>query len=212
MTSSILALIKIPVVLFVSFCLLLTFSISRAFAAKKEAYDIIYIRSNDLGKVLDYKENLESVFDAKVTKKLKIAGRGREYALIYDGNLSSRTVTKTLISHAQLLSDAGFNEPYASEENKFDPLFNVSYGIGPNLDSLKEKYQVLQAYLGEDVKRDLFIEQTDSDNYVIVYRFRGDEASTIRVAKQHATLLKAKKILITPIPQQASRGAGGVDL
>ena len=168
--------------------------VSNAFASKKEVYDIIYILSNDLERVLDYKEELESIFDVNVSRKLKIVGRGDEYGLIYDGNLSSRTVAKTLVEHAELLNTAGFDEPYAVKEQRYDILYNVSYGIGPNLEPLKKKYQILYNRLGEEVKRDLFVEQTDSGNYVLVYRIRGDEASTTRVAKQHAALLKAQKI------------------
>lgn len=168
--------------------------VSNAFAAKKEVYDIIYILTNDLERVLDYKEELESIFDVKVSRKLKIVGRGDDYGLIYDGNLSSRTVAKTLIEHAELLNTAGFDEPYAIKEQRYDVLYNVSYGIGPNLEPLKKKYQILYNRLGEEVKRDLFVEQTDFGNYVLVYRIRGDEASTTRLAKQHATLLKAQKI------------------
>ncbi len=192
---------KIPVAVFVLLCWLTACSVSNALAAKKkvlaakkEVYDIIYMRTNDLEKVLDYKEELESVFDTRVQKKLKIVGRGDEFALIYDANLSSRTVAQTLIKHAELLGNAGFDEPYAIKELNLDPLFNVSYGIGSNLEPLKEKYQVLYTCLGEDVKRDLFVEQTDSGNYVLVYRLRGDEASANRVANRHAALLKAKKI------------------
>lgn len=168
--------------------------VTHALAAKKEVFDIIYILSSDLEKVLDYKEELDALFDPKVSRKLKIVGRGEEYGLIYDGNLSSRTVTKTLIEHAELLNAAGYDEPYAIREQRYDLLYNVSYGMGPNLEPLKKKYQILYTRLGEEVKRDLFVEQTDFGNYVLVYRMRGNEASTTKVAKQHAALLKTHKI------------------
>lgn len=192
MTSSMLTFEKITTAFLLLFCSLAATSVT--FAAKSEGYNIIYIRTNDLTRVLDYKEELESVFDMEVKKKLKVVGREGEYALIFDSNLSSRKVAKTLIKHAELLDEAGFDEPYAIQERKFDSLFNVSYGIGPNLSPLKEKFQVLYTNLGEEVKRDLFIEQTHSGNYVLIYRFRGDEVSTIKVAKQHAKLLRAEKI------------------
>lgn len=194
MKYSIVTFLKLPFFVILFFCALSVCTISNAMAAKREVYDIIYIRTNDLEKVLDYKEDLESVFDRNVLKKLKIVGRGDEFALIYDGNLSSRTVARTLIKHAELLNNAGFDEPYAIKEQIFDQLYNVSYGMGPNLDPLKEKYQILYNSLGEDVKRDLFIEQTDYGNYILVYRLRGDEASTLQVARRHADLLKRKKI------------------
>lgn len=150
-----LAFVKIITASLLLFCSFAAASVT--FAAISEGYNIIYIRTDDLTRVLDYKEELESVFDMEVKKKLKIVGRRGEYALIFDSSLSSRKVAKTLIKRAELLDEAGFDEPYAIQERKFDPLFNVSYGIGPNLSPLKEKFQVLYTKLGEEVKRDLFI-------------------------------------------------------
>jgi beta-lactamase class A len=171
-------------------CLLQT----NAQAAKTEKYDIIYILTKDLERVLDYKEELEKVFDAAVRKKLKIVGRGDDYALLYDGNDSAGTVTKTLIKHAELLDKAGFDEPYATKEQNFHSLYNVSYGMGPNLEPLKKRYEKIYSCLGEDVKNDLFIEKTDFGNYALIYRRRGDKASTTRVAKKHAKILRSKGI------------------
>lgn len=170
------------------------FAQSTALAAQAEKYDIIYILTKDLERVLDYKEELESVFDVKIRKKLKIVGRDDEYALIYDGNDSAGTVTKTLIRHADLLNAAGFDEPYATKEQNFHSLYNVSYGMGPNLEPLKRRYEQVYGCLGEDVKNDLFIEQTDFGNYALIYRRRGDKISTTRVAKKHAKILRSRKI------------------
>jgi beta-lactamase class A len=167
---------------------------SDAVAAQKDKYDIIYVLTRDLERVLDYKEDLENVFDAKVRKKIKIVGRGGEYALIYDGNNSARTVTKTLIKHAELLNEAGFDEPYATKEQNFHSLYNVSYGMGPNIEPLKKRYEQIYGCLGKDVKDDLFIEKTDFGNYALIYRRRGDKKSTTRVAKKHAKILRSKRI------------------
>lgn len=170
------------------------FSSSFVLAAKKEKYDIIYILTKDLERVLDYKEEIESVFDVEIRKKLKIVGRNDEFALIYDGNDSARSVTKTLVNHAEILSNSGYDEPFATKEQDFHSLYNVSYGMGPNLDPLKKRYELLYSCLGEDVKKDLFIEKTDYGNYKLIYRRRGDHASTARVASVHAKILKSRKI------------------
>lgn len=186
---------RFPFVFFLLILLLFVCSLGGAQAASKETYDIVYLRSKDFDKVLDYKEELETILDAQVKKKLKIVGWGSgDYAVIYDGRLSARTVAPTLIKHAEKLSKTGFDEPYASKEKDFYRLFNVCYGMGQNLDSLKEKYHLLYSCLGEEVKRDLFIEETDYGNYLLIYRLRGDEASTLAVAKKHAAILRGKKI------------------
>ncbi len=163
-------------------------------AAPRERYDIIYILTKDLDRVLDYKEELEAVFAAGVRKKLRIVGRGDEYALIYDGNDTARTVTKTLVQHAELLNKAGYDEPYAIKADEFHMLYNVSYGMGPNLEPLKKRYKEVYKWLGEEVKKDLFIEKTDYGNYTLIYRRRGGKISTTRVAKRHAKKLKSRKI------------------
>jgi beta-lactamase class A len=167
---------------------------SEAHAAKKDHYDIVYLLTKDLDKVLDYKEQLEAIFDATVLKRLKIVGRGEEYALIYDGNDSAGTIAKTLITHAALLDKSGFDEPYATKDQKFYSLYNVSYGMGPNLEPLKKRYEQIYAHLGADVKNDLFIEKTDFGNYTLIYRRRGDKTSTTKIAKKHAKILRSKKI------------------
>ncbi len=171
-----------------------SFGVLPAMAAHRDKYDIIYILTKDLERVLDYKEELEAIFDAKVRRKLRIVGRGDEYALIYDGNDSARTVTKTLVQHAEILNKAGYDEPYATKDQNFHILYNVSYGMGPNLEPLKKRYKIVYKYLGEDVKKDLFIEKTSYGNYTLIYRRRGGKTSTTRVAKKHAKKLRRQRI------------------
>jgi beta-lactamase class A len=186
---------RLPFTLILLVVMFFTCFVEGAKAAKRETFAIVYLRTKDFDKVLDYKEELETILDIEVRKKLKIVGWGSgDFAVIYDGRLSARTVSPTLIKHAEMLSKTGFDEPYASKEQDFYSLYNVSYGMGRNLDSLKGTYQILYSCLGEEVKRDLFIERTDYGNYLLVYRLRGDEASTTAVAKKQTTILRGKKI------------------
>lgn len=161
----------------------------------KESYAIVYLRSNDFDKVLDYKEELDTIFDSKIRNRLRIVGlNGGDFAIIYDGNLSARTVTQTLVKHAELLAKIDFDEPYSTKNENFHTLFNISYGMGRNLDSLKATYQLLYSCLGEEVKRELLIEKTDFNNYLLIYRLRGDEATANALAKRHSELLRGKKL------------------
>lgn len=166
-------------------------------AAKRERFDIIYILSKDLGRVLDYKEELETIFGPKVRKKLKIVGKGDKYAIIYDANDSARSVTKTLVEHGELLRKAGFDEAWATKDQDFHSLYNVSYGLGPNLNILIKKYKKLYSYLGKEVRKDLFIERTNYGNYTLIYRRRGDKYSTTKIAKHHGKLLRKKRIRVS---------------
>jgi len=170
-------------------------STKKASVERKESYAIVYLRSNDFDKVLDYKEELDTIFDAKIRNRLRIVGLdGGDFAIVYDGNLSARTVTQTLVKHGELLAKIDFDEPYSTKNESFHTLFNISYGMGRNLDSLKETYQHLYSCLGEEVKRDLLIEKTDFNNYLLIYRLRGDEAHANAIAKKHSELLRGKKL------------------
>ncbi len=195
MKYSVAQFLKVFVVISLFFTVLSSvIGVMPASAAHRDKYDIIYLLTKDLERVLDYKEELEAIFDSKVRRKLKVVGRGDEYALIYDGNDSARTVTKTLVRHAEILDKAGFDEPYATKEQNCHSLYNVSYGMGPNLEPLKKRYKIVYKYLGEDVKKDLFIEKTAYGNYTLIYRRRGTKSSTNRVAKKHARKLRSKRI------------------
>lgn len=164
------------------------------FAKGKVRFDIIYLLSNDLERVLDYKEELEPLFDDRVRKRLRIVGRAKEYALIYDCNATGKSIVKILVEHGDILSRAGFDEPYSTKEQNFHCLYNVSYGIGPNLEPLKKLYGKIHKYLGPAVRKDLFIERTDYGNYTLIYRYRGWMSKTNKVAKKHGKILKRKRI------------------
>ncbi len=164
----------------------------------KESYAIVYMRSDDFDKVLDYKEELDTVFDTPVSDKLRVVGlQGGDYAIVYENNLSARTVTQILARHGELLSKVGFDEPYSTKNEDFYTLFNISYGMGRNLDLLKGAYQLLYSFLEEEVKRDLLIEKTDFNNYLLVYRLRADEATATAVAKRQSALLRGKHLTAT---------------
>ncbi len=79
-------------------------------------------------------------------------------------------------------------------------LYNISYGLGRNLSALKDEYSVVFRYLGENVGKELFIEKTTHNNYILVYHRQGKKESTREVALRHAKLLKVKGIsaAITP--------------
>ncbi len=72
--------------------------------------------------------------------------------------------------------------------------FNVSYGIGPNLDALVKDYKKVYAQLGENLGKALFIGKTPENQYVLFYRRAGDRSSTYDVAQNHRKTLKTVKL------------------
>jgi len=166
-------------------------------------YDIAYIWDDDLSNVLDYQSQLETTLGDKAAAHLRIVGRKQGgYGIVYDHNGSALSSAQLMVKHNQLLSGDGLPESVAVEDNGYFELYNVSYGLGPNLEALKKRYARVYQYLGMEVGKNLFIEQTDNDNYTLIYRRRGDRSSTYAVARKHAKLLKRKKISTTIIAER----------
>lgn len=166
-------------------------------------YDLVYLWDNSLDNVLDYQNELEEILDPDVTLDLRIVQRKQgDYGLIYDYNGTALSSAQLMIRHSEILKKAGLPECLAVEDQGYHQLYNVSYGLGPNLESLKKQYDKVYSYLGSEVGKNLFIEQTSGDNYTLIYRRRGDRSSTLAVAKKHARLLKRKKISTTIIAEK----------
>ena len=141
--------------------------------AATDRYDLVYIWDTDLDSVLDYKEELEVLLGPEVSKNLKVVGRDKEYGIIYDRDGSAGSSARILVQHSEILRKAGLDQTFAIKDQGYHELYNVSYGLGPNLDALKRTYTRIYRYLGQEVGKNLFIEQTDSGNYTLIYRRRG---------------------------------------
>jgi beta-lactamase class A len=176
-------------------------SLPRYSIAAQEQYDLVYIWDTNLESVLDYKDQLDEIFESDVSKRLKVVGRGNEYGVIYDTNGSAKSVGQEIAHQGEILRKAGLKEAWAIVDHGYSRLFNVSYGLGPNLESLKKTYDKLYGYLGKEAGKNLFIEKTSADNYTLIYRRRGDRHSTMQIAQNHARLLRSKKIKTSITPE-----------
>ncbi|MDX9896699.1 MAG: serine hydrolase [Desulfofustis sp.] len=166
------------------------------------AYDVIYVWDDNLDNVLDYQNQLAELLGDEVARKLRVVRHedGR-FGVIYDHNGTALTAAQVMVQHSEILRNAEFSECLAVEDRGYDELFNVSYGLGPNLDALKKRYDTVYRILGAEVGSNLFIEQTDAGNYTLIYRRRGDRTSTHAVAKKHAKMLKRYKVSTTIIAE-----------
>lgn len=183
------------------FILTLLFTYSVFASHIPERYDILYIWDTDLESVLDYKDELEALLGPEISKSLKVVGRGKEYGIIYDNDATAISSSHTVIYHSEILRKEGLAEARAIKDLGYHVLYNVSYGLGPNLDALKNIYKQIYAYLGQEVGKELFIEQTRSGNYTLIYRRRGDKKSTLKIARMHGKLLRKKKIRASITPE-----------
>ena len=170
-------------------------------SAATEKYDLVYIWDKDLESVLDYKDQVAELFDDGITNRLKIVSKNDEYGVVYDINYSARDIIKEVARHGDILREAGLKEGWAIKDEGYHRLYNVSYGLGPNLDSLKKTYDLLYAYLGKEVGKNLYIEKTSANNYTLIFRKRGSREETYAVALAHAKLLKKKRIRTSITPE-----------
>lgn len=165
-------------------------------------YDISYIWDHNLERVLDYEEQILGILSYAERKKVRIVGRkGGEFGLILDLDETPLASARLMVRQSELLRKAGLAECTVIEDRDYHRLYNVSYGLGPNLKALETLYDKIYHYLGSEVGKKLFIEKTDGENYTLIYRRRGDRHSTYRVARKHAKILKRKKIQTTIIPE-----------
>ncbi|MCL7486902.1 MAG: class A beta-lactamase-related serine hydrolase [Desulfobulbaceae bacterium] len=166
-------------------------------------YDLAYLWDKSLDNVLDYQNQLEEILEPEIARNLRIVGRRQgDFGLIYDHNGTALSSAQLMIQQNEILRKAGLADCLVVEDKGYYQLYNVSYGLGPNLESLKKKYNRVYSYLGSEVGKNLFIEQTTGDNYTLIYRRRGDRSSTYKVAQKHATLLKHKGISTTIIVEK----------
>ncbi len=193
--------IVVLVILVAASCIL---SSTSTLYGAEERYDLVYVWDSDLESVLDYTDQLEGIFEKDISSRLKIVERDDEYGVIYDANGSTRSVAQEVARHGEVLRKAGLREAWAIKDEGYHRLYNVSYGLGPNLESLKKTYKKLYTYLGKEAGRNLFIEKTDSNNYTLIYRCREDRVTTMDVASKHAKVLRAKKIRTSITPENSN--------
>jgi beta-lactamase class A len=170
--------------------------------SKSNQYDIAYLWDSDLKNILDYRQQFENLFGPDEIRHLRIVGRsGKEYGIVYDLKGTALSSAQLMVQHSEMLRQAGLSECYAIEDKAYYQLYNVSYGLGPNLEALKKVYNKVYSYLGEEVGKDLYIVQTGADNYSLIYRRMGDRASTYKVAKRHGKMLKSKGFSTSIVPE-----------
>ncbi len=106
---------------------------------KDARQDLIYFSHHDLQNVLDYRDDIESLFDSDTRKQLRIVRTPPLFSLICALNLSEKSAEELALKHCHLLAEHGFDEVRPIKSKAYESLHNVSYGLGPNLDALRKR-------------------------------------------------------------------------
>ncbi len=182
-------LLLLPVLVGLSLACLFT----PAYSASKR-YDLAYIWDSDFARVSDYMNSLKQVLPAKSAGKLIMVKKGDAYGIVYDRNAAAGAINSEMVSHSEMLGKAGLREPVPVEDQGYYRLYNVLYGVGPNLEVLKKRYHQLYRYFGPAVGRDLAVIRVARNNYALVYRRLGSRSEVRTVVRSHAKKLGRKGI------------------
>ena len=174
-----------------------------------ELYNISYGVDSDLELQKGNYKKAAQILGPVVTRDLVIEKTPDDYAVVYKSLSDRETITGIAEKHAELLKSEGLTATVVMETNndviygessyldellENESLYNVSYGLGPNLEAQKANHAKISQVLGEEVARNLVIRETPYGNYLLVYVIRKDEKSTREIARKHKRLLRSKRI------------------
>ncbi|MFC1697212.1 serine hydrolase [Nanoarchaeota archaeon] len=173
--------------------------------ARPDEFDISYIWTPNLEGALGHMSRVSECLGPSVTKDLRVVKsiKNDNFAIIYDRNTKDYSrAEKTRDGHIKTLRkcDVSGGAAIVEDIGYFD-LYNISYGVGPNLDVLKKNFDVISTVLGSELQKDLVIEKRNG-NYALVYKRYGDVDSTKEQAQRHKKLLKSKKIDASYTPEK----------
>ncbi|MBD3181282.1 hypothetical protein GF312_03250 [Candidatus Poribacteria bacterium] len=162
---------------------------------RTSSFDVSYIWTSHLGKALICLKQVGSVLDYNSRRKLRLVRESSgNYGAIYDLNGDKASAMAVLQKHAELLKNTELDSASVVEDAGYHDLYNISYGLGPNLEVQKENYKKIVRILGREVGRNLVIQKTAYGNYALIYIRRGEEQSTRSVARRHSKLLRSVRL------------------
>ena len=177
------------------FTVLLLFVVPAVASPSVDVFDVSYLWHHDLDSVLDYKGEIQRVLGRAVQKKLKVVVRTDGlYGLVYDRNGSAASSAKVAESHSRLLGRFNFDKAAPIRDSGYHELFNISYGVGPHLTSLRQRYKDVYQMLGKDTGKDLVIEKLGSGSYALILRCLTDRTTAAIMAVRHKNRLQSEGI------------------
>ncbi len=169
-------------------------SAPREAAADDAKYDISYFWAPNIDDVLDYKQQVEEALGPLSLGKLEVVAGKRNYGLIQHWDGMKLTADALAWAQSRMLEAADLDKAISIKHNGYEPIYNVSFGVGPNLEALKASFGKVYAALDESARSDLAIEQAESGKYALVYRSLRRRTEAGNLAKRYGDALRGKGV------------------
>jgi beta-lactamase class A len=161
-------------------------------ADNQPIYSVCYVWTESLPAALDYMNELGRLLGEDIRRELHVVRREKEetFGIVLELERGREVTVKTVALHNEALVAAGYDRAEICDRGGYFDLFNISYGVGPNLDAQKRNFRTVQRVLGPEVAKDLVIEETLTGQYALVYKRLGDRDSGRRLVRRHKELLR----------------------
>lgn len=174
--------------------MLLLVTATLAGAAPAQRYDLAYTWDTDIGRTLKYRKTLAAPLALSSDGQLKVVGRGQEYGVISPLNGTLAQAQRMAEQQTRKLRRVGLKTVQPIKADGYHSLYHVQYARGARPESLAQAHAVVRKSLGSQLGSRLVIEQVDGRTHALIYRCWASKAAALRIAKQHQTRLKGKKI------------------
>ena len=178
--------------------------------ASDATYDISYIWHKSLENVLDYMEEVGEALGNDARRKLRVVKGKNNFGLIYDLNGNSKSAGELAIRHNRILQDEDLGGAVSITHSGYEQLYNISYGIGPNIDVQKINFNVVLDILGAQARKNLVIEETLDGNYALVYKSFTGKKTSFKISKQHNLSLSGKGVSASIMLEQGNSKIYGI--
>ncbi len=170
-------------------------------------HDLCYLGfTDDMEGARDHLDAVKAAVGPSPPGALELVRRGETFGVVLRLGAEHAAAAELAVAQDALLREHSDSEERAVqviERSDTERVFNISYGLGPNLEALRAHFSTVSRMLGPGVARELVIEHTDHDNYALVYKRYGDLESTRVAAARHDQILRAHGVRAAIIQEQA---------
>lgn len=175
---------------------LTTYILLRTTNSEPGEFDISYAWAPGLEKTLDFLKEISATIEHESVNLHLVKRASGDYGVVYKLSGSRKSALALAEKHNKLLGSTGLEPVEVIRNDEYYHLYNIGYGVEPDIEIQKSNYQKIAEALGPGSTRGLVIESS-SDGYLITYKILYDEGASMDIAEKHSKLLESKGIIAT---------------